>query len=204
LKIYLASASSRRIEILKGFKLDFTVKPGQFDEEAFFASHRRFASLAQIIDAAKNLAGEKALSIRSGLPSPALVIGADTVVVVGREVLGKPGDKAQAEEMLELLSGKKHYVVTGLALLKTPEGTLLLDHEITEVWFKKLTPQEIEAYLATGEWRDKAGAYGIQGFAGLLVEKIKGCYFNVVGLPVNKLNSNLQKFNLNLLKAGKP
>jgi len=202
LKIYLASASSRRIEILTGLKLDFTVLPGNCDEEAYFASHKKFKSLAQIIASARLLAGEKASSVGRKIPHPALIIGADTIVVSGKTVLGKPENQAQAKVMLEMLAGKKHYVVTGIALFKQPENTLLLDHETTEVWFNPLSPEEITAYLATGEWRDKAGAYGIQGFASLLVEKIKGCYFNVVGLPVNKLNRNLKQFQVNLLKAG--
>ena len=116
-----------------------------------------------------------------------LVIGADTVVVLGDEILGKPASREEAEEMLACLSGRTHRVVTGLAVVDAGSKRFVLSHETTEVTFRRLTRAEIASYVASGEPMDKAGAYGIQALGSLLVEAIRGCYFNVVGLPLARL-----------------
>jgi septum formation protein len=128
----------------------------------------------------QRVAAEKALAVECG-PGET-VLGADTTVVIDGEMLAKPADAADARRMLELLSGRKHEVLTGIALRRGDEVTR--DWAATEVWFARLTEGEIEAYIASGEPMGKAGGYAIQGLASKHIEKIEGCYFNVVGLPV--------------------
>jgi septum formation protein len=111
-------------------------------------------------------------------------VDADTIVVAGKHILGKPADSDQAREFLRILSGKRHRVITGLTLFNGETGKTLTGEEETAVTFNKLSDEEINQYIATGEPFDKAGAYGIQGYAAQFVRKISGCYFNVVGFPI--------------------
>jgi nucleoside triphosphate pyrophosphatase len=128
-----------------------------------------------------------AMAKSKSLNEKAIVIGADTVVDLDGEVFGKPGSAGVAAEMLRKLSGRTHQVVTGLAVIRVPDGEARLELETTQVRFATLTAAEIDRYAATGEPLDKAGAYAIQGIAGRFVERIDGCYFNVVGLPLARL-----------------
>lgn len=176
-KIYLASKSPRRQEILTGLKIPFSLLDSPYEE--------KFSDVAELEpeEQAAKLAGLKAFhasgSLRSGL-----VVGADTIVVQGNTILGKPKDRKDAESMLNSLSGRRHRVITGLSIVDA-EGFRTYSHaEVTSVYFRKLTPKDIKTYLDTDEPYDKAGAYGIQGHAALFVEKIEGCYFNVVGFPL--------------------
>ncbi len=183
MKVILASASPRRRELLKYIFDDFDIIPADVDE-----------SLNDDIkaeNAAKYLAVRKAEYISEKYPD-ALVIGSDTTVVINGEILGKPADKEDAENMLFKLSGKTHKVITGVCICK--EGRTRSFSEVTEVVFFNLKKEEIDDYLKSDEWSDKAGAYGIQGKAGLFVEKINGDYNNVVGLPVARLNRELKEF----------
>jgi septum formation protein len=123
-----------------------------------------------------------ALRVKRGI-----VIGADTVVVVRDEVLGKPADARDAARMLSLLSGKMHRVITGLAVVDAATSAVKIASAVTRVWFHPMSPAEIDSYVATGEPLDKAGAYGIQERGAVFVERIDGCYFNVVGLPLSLL-----------------
>jgi septum formation protein len=170
--LILASHSPRRGEILAQAGIPFVVRPADVGEEQVpgedAASHvRRLARL-------------KAEAVRGG-PGD-LVLGADTVVVVDDEILGKPVNAAQATEMLRRLSGREHRVVTGICLI-APSGTVV-DAQTTQVRFVPLSEQEIAGYVASGEPMDKAGAYAIQGLASKFIDRVEGCYFNVVGLPV--------------------
>ena len=131
-------------------------------------------------DYVERLAEWKALAISSA--DGEIVLGADTTVVAGAEILGKPADAADARRMLALLSGRRHEVMTGICL-KRGAG-LIRDRAVTQVWFAPMTGREIEEYVASGEPMDKAGAYAIQGLASKFIERIDGCYFNVVGLPI--------------------
>jgi septum formation protein len=135
------------------------------------------------LDYAVRLAREKAEAAWEG--SDEIVLGADTIVVLGDRVLEKPGDAAEARAMLESLSAREHTVITGICL-RHPNGTIS-DSESTLVRFAALDPAEIEAYVASGEPMDKAGAYAIQGLASKFVERIDGCYFNVMGLPLSRV-----------------
>jgi septum formation protein len=182
--LVLASASPRRRELLAqaGFTFDvFTAdvpevrKPGE--------DPIRFVS---------RLAREKAEAVaeRHAVPPDTIVLGADTIVLVDDEILGKPQDQADAARMLRLLSGRTHQVITGVCLVKGRERQRAA--EVTFVRFHTLSEKEIEAYVATGEPMDKAGAYAIQGRAGRWVPRIHGCYFNVVGLPLALVTSMIE------------
>ena len=179
-EIILASASPRRRELLSTAGLSFSV---------------RVADVEEIIDenatpdeVVKSLALQKAQAVARDNPS-AVVIGADTVVVLDGTILGKPENEQNAVQMLTALSGRSHTVYTGVALIKGDEVKNFC--EATEVEFYDLTKEEIEDYVATKDCMDKAGAYGIQDFGSVFVEGIKGDYFNVVGLPISTLNDML-------------
>lgn len=152
--------------------------------------------------AIKNARG-KARQVASRFPA-GLVIGADTLVVIEKQVLGKPKNEQEAREMLGLLSGREHQVITGLCVVEAGSGRERGRAELTRVKFRPLSAKDIEAYVATGEPMDKAGAYGIQGKGALLVEAVYGCFYNVVGLPLVALDQILRDFGVNLLTAGGP
>jgi septum formation protein len=179
-RLILASQSPRRRELLELLGWPFEVIPSSVDEEAVPPG----LAPAQL---AGWLATRKAEEVADAHPG-VFVIGADTIVVLGDQVLGKPVDLDDARRMLRLLSGVSHQVMTGIAVRRAgPDAVLLSDVVQTEVTFRRLTDNEIEAYLLTGEAMDKAGAYGIQGYASLLVEGVRGDYPNIVGLPVARL-----------------
>lgn len=143
------------------------------------------------------LSSAKAAKVAAESASDALVIAADTVVVLDGTVLGKPSDISSAHTMLSSLSGKTHEVYTGVTLRQGSREVCF--HERSEVQFRTLSEEEITAYIQTGEPMDKAGSYGIQGFGALLVSEIRGDYFNVMGLPLCRLGLALQNFGLTLL-----
>ena len=148
------------------------------------------------------LAYEKALDVANRNRN-SLVIGADTIVVINDTILGKPKDDIEAFSMLKLLSGKTHYVITGFALINLSLDKKIIDCQVSQVTFKELSEQCIKDYLQTKESLDKAGAYGIQGYGGLLVENIQGDYFNIVGLPISKISDCLKDhFDINLFYGG--
>lgn len=186
----MASASPRRIELLKQFHIPFDVIPSVIDEPV--------GILETPVQIVMGLSLEKALNI-SRANTDALIIASDTVVYFDR-ILGKPKSREDAKAMLKALSGNKHEVFTGIALVHIASNTKVVDFACTEVTFNDISDEEIEVYLNTGEAFDKAGAYGIQGFGALLVSEIKGDFFNVMGLPLSKLNSMLKiHFQLDLL-----
>src|SRR6266550_2604001 len=175
-KLILASRSPRRAEILRAAGWPFTPVAADIDESV----HEGEDAVSYV----KRLALTKAQTVAREF-NEGLVLGADTTVLVEGEMLGQPRHDNDARRMLKLLSGKWHEVLTGVALLRADEPRQrLLDHETTRVRFARLSDEEIEWYVATGEARGKAGAYGIQGPAALFVAEIQGDYFNVVGLPV--------------------
>ena len=172
----LASKSPRRTEILRAVGWEFETIAADIDET-------RCAS-EDAVSYVKRLAQTKAETVASQLPE-GLVLGADTVVVIGEEILGQPGDDEDARRMLQLLSGQWHEVLTGVALVRAGQLTqVLVDHEATRVRFCEMSADEIDWYVSTGEPRGKAGAYAIQGRGALFIEGVQGDYFNVVGLPV--------------------
>ncbi len=144
------------------------------------------------IEYVERLACEKAEAIAEGRTS-GLVLGADTVVAVGGQVLGKPADEADARRMLRLLGGRWHDVLTGVALVRAETNEVLVAHELTRVRFATMSDAEIDWYISTGEPADKAGAYGVQGRAALFIEEIEGDYWNIVGLPVRLVYKLMQE-----------
>lgn len=183
--IILASASPRRQELLKLLFDDFKVEPADIDE-----------TVRKSIDLLKYpeyLAIKKARHIFENGHTDDTVIGCDTGVFTDGIMLGKPENEQQAKEMLKLLSGRTHKVITGCSIFR--RDTNLSFSETTFVEFYPLTDEEIDAYVATGEPMDKAGAYGIQGKGATLVKGINGDYYNVVGLPVGALKQKLKKYS---------
>jgi len=188
LEIVLASASPRRQELLRQVGVSFRVVPSQVDEQVSEpmspGSLVEHLALAKARDVAAREAG-------------ALVLGADTIVVVDELVLGKPRDRAEAVVMLRALSGRDHQVMTGVALVAGARE--LVGHETTTVRFRPLEQGEIERYVDSGEPMDKAGAYGIQGRAAAMISAIHGDYFTVVGLPLCRTVSMLSQFGVSVL-----
>ncbi|MFW0967532.1 MAG: Maf family protein [Thermacetogeniaceae bacterium] len=189
-QIILASASPRRAFLLKQIGLDFQVIPSSVEEIA--DSHLEPQEMVL------KLAKRKAQAVSREYPQ-AIVLGADTVVCCEGRILGKPRDREEAAEMLYFLSGRVHEVVSGVVLQRLIPESVRGEAVTTRVKFRDLTDEEITGYIATGEPLDKAGAYGIQGLGALLVEKIEGCYFNVVGLPLSRLPDLFREFGVDLL-----
>ena len=181
MNLILASQSPRRRELLGLFHLPFTVRVADIDETMDLCKppYEEVARVSRL----------KAEAIERQPDD--IVIAADTIVVCGSRVLGKPRDEADAAAMLRLLSGRDHQVMTGFTVLR---GDAAITHtEVTDIHFRPLTPREIDAYIATGEPMDKAGSYGIQGGAALFVERMVGDYYNVMGLPVCRLGMVLKE-----------
>lgn len=175
MQLILASQSPRRRELLSLFHIPFTVRVSDADE--------KMDPALSPFDEVGRVSREKALAVPRA-PGD-VVVAADTIVVCGGRVLGKPRTEAQATEMLTLLSGRSHQVMTGLTVLR--DGACRTCTEVTDITFRPLSQREIRAYVATGEPMDKAGAYGIQGGAALFAQSLRGDYYNVMGLPVCRL-----------------
>ena len=186
--IVLASASPRRRELLGRFGIPFRVIPARGEEKAPAG-----LSPGELV---RVLAEHKATEVAAGEPE-SVIVAADTVVEIDGEILGKPGTPERAAEMLRRLSGRTHRVWTGVCVRQGER--VLSAAEETAVRFHPLTEEEIAAYVATGEPLDKAGAYGYQDRACLFVERIEGDYFNVVGLPMERLGRMLRSFGVSLL-----
>jgi septum formation protein len=181
MKLILASSSPRRAELLRDAGFGFAIWAPQVDE-ARHPNEGAEKMVARLAEAKARGAAESA-----GEAEPAIILGADTAVELDGEFFGKPRDPADAREMLSCLSGRTHFVLTGIFLLRLPDGATRSAVERTAVTFALLDPSEIEAYVISGEPFDKAGGYAIQGRAGRYIPRIEGCYFNVVGLPVARL-----------------
>jgi septum formation protein len=186
-KLILASSSPRRAEVLRNAGIEFEVRPAEIDET------RRPGEPAS--EYVQRLALEKARAVVNSEMSAAdfIVVGADTVVVNRGEILLKPDSPDDARRMLRQLSGGVHEVHTGLAVIRMPQKIERVIEEVTSVHFAKLSDSEIDAYIATGEPFDKAGAYGIQSLGGRYVTRVEGCYFNVMGMPLGRLWAALQE-----------
>lgn len=183
-KIILASHSPRRLELLHLLFEEFESISPDVDE-----------TLPEDISpdmAVETLAEKKAKAVAANAPEDAVVIGADTVVAVDDKILGKPRDEAEAAEMLRMLSGKSHYVYTGVSFRQGRRMHTF--YCCTEVEFCRMTEEEIAWYVSTGEPADKAGAYGIQGWGARFIKGIKGDYYNVMGLPVNRIYTEFGQF----------
>jgi septum formation protein len=186
MKLILASSSPRRAEVLRDAGVAFEVLATQIEEI------RRPGETAQTMVVRLAEAKARAVASQAGRNErDCIVIGADTAVELDGEIFGKPRDAVHAREMLATLSGRTHQVVTGIFLLRLPDGATRSAVEGTSVTFAPINHEIIQDYVATGEPLDKAGAYAIQGRAGLYITRIDGCYFNVVGLPLARLHALL-------------
>ena len=185
MKLILASASPRRAEILRDARIMFEAMPAHVDE----ARREGEAPMGLVL----RLAEAKARAVAARADGPCIVVGADTEVVLEGDVLGKPGSAEHASAMLRRLAGRTHEVITGLALIRLPEGALHREQEVTRVTFAPMSAEEIAEYVASGEPFDKAGGYAIQGRGGRFVTRVEGCYFNIVGLPLARLYAMLRE-----------
>jgi septum formation protein len=189
-KIILASASPRRKELLEKIGLKFEVDASGCEEEI-----NTGLDPSELV---RQLAIKKAKSVAARHKN-ALIIAADTIGVMGDKILGKPHTEDEACKMLHEISGKSHLVITGFSILDTTTNKIVTGIVNTRVYIKKLTGQEIDAYVKTGESLDKAGAYAIQGMGAVIVEKIEGDYYNVMGLPLHALTEALKEFGINII-----
>jgi septum formation protein len=185
MKLILASASPRRAQILRDAGISFSVLSSAVDETPY-ADESPQQMVQRLADAKADLVAARAVG-------PAILVAADTVVLLDGQILGKPRSTEDARRMLELFSGRTHSVVTGVTAIRLPEMERRQFLETTLVTFAPLSRDEISRYLSTDEPYDKAGAYAIQGYAGRYIPRIEGCYFNVVGLPLARLIATLQE-----------
>ncbi len=186
MRLILASNSPRRRELLSRLTSDFSVVPSRVDEVAVGTPEEQAVEIARA----------KAHDV--GRREHGVIIGADTIIVIDGDILGKPASRAHAREILERLSGRDHSVLTGLCLWDTESNTEKLACEETRVTFRAIDNEEIDAYLDTDEYLDKAGAYGIQGAAAKLISGIEGEYTNVMGLPLCRLTLLLREMGVRL------
>jgi septum formation protein len=193
-RVVLASTSPRRQELIASLHIPYEIRPSYADEHTPSDWTPR-----QIVE---GLALRKAQAVYEEIGDPsenAVIVGSDTIVVLEDQVLGKPADDADAFRMLKSLQGRAHHVYTGVACIDAATGQRMVRHRMTRVVMKPLSDATIQAYVQSGEPRDKAGAYGIQGLGSTLVEGIEGCYFTVVGLPVSLLSDMLSEFGIDVL-----
>ncbi|MDF2892639.1 MAG: maf protein [Clostridia bacterium] len=193
MNIILASNSPRRREILNQLNLKFEVVPSNFEEKLMdiepcvLAEHFAYMKALDVFE-----------RLKGSLSEDTYVIGSDTIVYCN-DIMGKPSSDEDAYHMLKTLSNKEHQVISGLSVIQGSSGKAITMHESTKVWIRELEDREIMNYISSGEPMDKAGAYAIQGIGSLFVEKIQGCYFNVVGLPISKLFTIMKQFGINLI-----
>ncbi len=188
--IILASGSPRRKELLEIIGLKFKVEPSNYEED--------IKSGVEPHEIAQRISLEKAKVVASKHKN-AIVIAADSLIVFGGQTLGKPHTENEARKMLETLNGKSHSVITGFSIIDTGKNKMLSKSIETKVYVRKLTLPEINTYVKSKEPLDKAGAYAIQGLGAVIVEKIEGDYFNVMGLPLSALTEALKEFGISIL-----
>jgi septum formation protein len=189
-RIILASASPRRKELLEKIGLKFEVEPSDYAED--------MRSELSPDELARSISLEKA-KVVAGKHKNAIVIAADTFIVSRGKILGKPNTPAEARKMLMTLKGRSHSVITGFTILDTDKNKVLTKSVETIIHIKNLTSQEVDAYVKSKEPLDKAGAYAIQGLGSVIVERIEGDYFNVIGLPLSVLAEGLKEFGIHIL-----
>jgi septum formation protein len=188
--VILASASPRRKELLEKIGLNITVDPSHYPEDKHINLNPE--------ELVKSLSVGKAKAVAQKHPN-AIIIAADTIGVLRGKIIGKPHTAEEARKMLRMLSGKSHRVITGFTILDSFSKKTVTRTVETRVYIKKLSPAEIQDYVNTGEPLDKAGAYAIQGLGSVIVERINGDYYNVMGLPLNSLSESLKNFGINVL-----
>lgn len=188
-RLILASTSPRRKELATAMGLDFEIIPSDYEEDMSLD-----ISPEELV---KTFSYGKAKSVADKLHE-GIVIGVDTIACIKNKKLGKPKNKEEAFRMLKNLSNNYHEVYSGVCLIDAKTKKIIQDFEVTKVKFKKLEDNEIKSYIETGDPMDKAGSYGVQGLASIFVERIDGCFFNVMGLPIQNLYNNLKKIGVNI------
>ncbi|SEM67289.1 nucleoside triphosphate pyrophosphatase [Paenibacillus sp. OV219] len=196
-QLVLASSSPRRQELVASLGLSLPVLILSSDADESTPQNWSPAMIVEQLGLRKARASAELLSSEANKSS--LIIGADTIVVLDGKVLGKPSDKNDAIRMLTALEGRQHEVYTGVALIEPATSCELVYHRMTRVTMKQLGEERIRRYVDSGEPLDKAGSYGIQGLGATMVERIDGCYFNVVGLPLSLLSDMLDEFGINVI-----
>lgn len=192
--LVLASGSPRRKELLQSIGLNFSVIASNIDESLAERDPRKF-----VIELSLAKARDVASKIQADLKERTLVLGSDTIVVLDQQILGKPDTSEHAYEMLMQLSGKAHQVYTGVSVVDLPDGEEASICQSSSVIFRKLDPQEARFYANSEEPMDKAGAYALQGTAAAFVDKVDGCYSNIIGLPLPETVKLLRKFGMNVM-----
>jgi septum formation protein len=193
-RLVLASQSPRRIEMLKLLGVTFDTMPSEIDETTELTDA---PELVEFLAQAKAQHIANQLALHDG--GDTLVLGADTVVVLGNDILGKPTTREHAYQMLMRMSGRHHRVLTGVCVLSLRTGESLVKHEVSSVFFRSLDPAEVRTYAKTEEPMDKAGAYALQGAASAFVDKVDGCYSNIIGLPMPLTVKMLRQSGLKVL-----
>ncbi len=182
--LILASTSPRRAHLLRQVGLPFQLKTADVDEQYNGREPVTFAM---------EMSSKKANVVAVSMDN-AIILAADTIVLLDKQILGKPKNAGQAADMLKILSGRMHEVITGYTIFDRPSDREITDYEMTRVWFRDLDPEEIDVYVVSGSPLDKAGSYGIQDdFGAVFVNRIEGCYYNVVGLPLAKVYQDLKR-----------
>ncbi|QGQ95390.1 septum formation inhibitor Maf [Paenibacillus psychroresistens] len=192
--LLLASSSPRRQELIRTFQLPVQIEVSHVDES--------YAPLTAPNEIVEELALRKAQAVANNHLADSLdgvVVGSDTIVVFDNQILNKPVDDQDAMRMLMMLQSRTHQVFSGVACIDLKSGKRLVKHRMTEVTMRELSVEQISRYIASGEPRDKAGAYGIQGIGATIVVSIQGCYFNVVGLPLSLLSEMLKELGVDVL-----
>ena len=189
-RIILASTSPRRKEIFGKINVPFEVRESNYEEDMTLQM--------PAIKLAEYLSAGKARAVADKFKD-AIVIAADTFIIYNDQRLGKPKTAERAKEMLEMLSGKEHDIVTGVTIIDADSGKQVSFHETTKVFMENLSPEIIDAYIKTGEPLDKAGSYALQEIGALLIEKIEGDFFNAMGLPLKRLVKELEDFGIKVL-----
>lgn len=189
-RIILASSSPRRKDILFKIRLPFTVVESDYEEDMTLDLNP--------IELAQHLSAGKARSV--ALKSPdSIIIAADTFIVFGDKVLGKPKTESRAKEILQMLSGKENDIISGVTIIDSSNQNEKSFYEITKVFMKELSEETIDAYIKTGEPLDKAGAYALQELGAILIDRIEGDFFNAMGLPLSRLAQELDGFGIKVL-----
>ncbi len=190
-KIILASTSPRRHGLAQQMGLEFEIAASRYEEDMGLDLPPEKLAMTLAYGKAKDVAQKRKTGI---------VIGIDTFIVFNNKKIGKPKTKEEAYRYLKSFSGKAVKVYSGIALIDCRAGKEIKDHEISEVKFKRMTDSEIHSYIATGEPLDKAGAFAIQGLGSIFIEKVNGCYANIVGFPINNIYKNLRKLGVDIFK----
>jgi septum formation protein len=192
--LILASSSPRRQELIRALNLPFSIQVSNTDETI-----NEPLPPDRIVEVLSIRKAQAVVDLIKEDEKDSIVIGSDTIVVLGEEVLGKPKDSTDAQDMLSKLQGNVHQVFSGIALIHAGSGQLKVQHRMTKVRMKKLSAKQIANYIATGEPSDKAGAYAIQGIGATLIDSIQGDYFTVVGLPLSLLSDMLLEMGVEVL-----